>query len=157
MRYHVMRKFEMSEAVKVGKKDRVGRIFQRGRNFQKRGSTQWSWFYTLVFYFILSCALFFYHAIYTWRFLWKRLYTTAWWLMVEYQWSTFHNDCFLKFAGRQKSSSNWRKGVWCKRKWSCPRASGVGGGGCRRIFWVEISFVSESKLSPSLRRNYNRK
>lgn len=33
----------MSEAVKVGKKERVGRIFQRGRNFQKRGSTQWSW------------------------------------------------------------------------------------------------------------------
>lgn len=57
MRYHVMRKFEMSEAVKVGNKERVGRIFQRGRNFQKRGSTQWSWFYSLVTNFLLHFEL----------------------------------------------------------------------------------------------------
>lgn len=37
-----MRRFGMSEAVKVGSKERVGRVFQRGRNFDKRGSTQWS-------------------------------------------------------------------------------------------------------------------
>lgn len=133
-----MRRFEMSEAVEVGSKERVGRVVLRGR-------TQWSLESGCKLYFTLRCALFLSRWILGGAF--GRLYTTVWWRqMVEYRPSTFHNDC-LKFAGRQKSLSNCRKGVWCKRKWSSPPASGEGGVQEDDLLGREF-FVSQSCLLP---------